>query len=122
MHFISDEQIQRIKDAIIGVNILVGDNDYGIVVDVAIEIDNGNSNIYAETDAGFSFNAFQVYQLYRQIYDKVSDKVYPEGSDYYKNNRGAKAKRGAGGAVNAARMPSHARIGNESVNITERPY
>lgn len=121
MHFISESQIQRIKDAIIGVNIKLGDIDYGIITEISVEVDNGNAIIYADTDAGFSFNAFQVYQMYRNLYENVPDKVFPDGSDYAKAQSGPKSKAKGGGAVNAAAMPKYARIGEETIDISKRP-
>jgi len=122
MHFISESQIQRIKDAIIGVNIKLGDIDYGIITEISVEVDNGNPTIYADTDTGFSFNAFQVYQMYRNLYENVPDKFFPDGSDYAKAQSSPKSKaKGGGGAVNAAAMPKYARIGEETIDISKRP-
>lgn len=118
MYFISDEQIQRIIDTIIGINVVLNDNDFGNVVDVETEIDNGNVALFAKTDGGYYFNAFELYQLYRRVYENVADKVYPK--DYTPPRSKLKAK-GFGHAVNAAAMPNTARIGNESINITKRP-
>lgn len=118
MYFLSEQQIQRIKDTIIGVNVVLNDSDFGNVVDVETEIDNGNVALFAKTDSGYYFNAFELYQLYRRIYDNVADKVYPK--DYTPRRSNLKAK-GFGRAINGAAMPKHARIGNESINITERP-
>jgi len=122
MYFVSDKQIQKIKDTIIGVNIVLGDMDFGNVVDIESEIVDSNTSLFAITDTGHCFNAFEVYQLYRSVYDKVADKVYPEGSAYSHWNVGPKSGGwNGGGAINAANIPTNARIGNETVNISRKP-
>lgn len=122
MSFFPDHKIQSIKDCIVGVNVVLGDNDYGCITDIIVEHDNSCVSLIAETDAGYFFNAIEIYQLYRSIYENVADKHYPEGSEYSRWNVGPKSKSwGSGGAVNAANIPNTARIGNESINIAERP-
>ena len=122
MAFTSESQIQRIKQTIIGVNIVLGDFDYGNVTDIIVELDNSDVSLIAETDAGYFFNAREIYQLYRELYDNSADKYYPDGTAYSHWNAGPKSKQWkSGGAINAAHIPSTARIGNESINISERP-